>query len=110
MKKLLFIPLCIFIFTGCTKENVLAEAEPEAKTATIDYMGNPAADGLGWVLRFSDQSYEIPSNLGKEFESDELDVKVSYKKSDRTFPCRCTEPKYMVDIISIGRITGTANK
>jgi hypothetical protein len=110
MKALFIILSCIFIFTGCTKENLVAEQEVPAKEATIDYMGNPAADGLGWVLRFADQSYEIPTNLGESFQHDELKVKVAYNKSTKTFPCRCTEPKYMVDIISIERISETAKK
>ncbi|HEX8331920.1 MAG TPA: hypothetical protein VF622_04815 [Segetibacter sp.] len=110
MKALSIIFSCILIFTGCTKENLLEEQEVPAKQATIDYMGNPAADGLGWVLRFADQSYEIPTNLGENFQSDELNVKVAYKRSAKTFPCRCTEPKYMVDIISIERISETGDK
>ena len=110
MKKLLFISFCTFIFSACSKENILAEEEQPAKQATIDYMGNPAADGLGWVLRFDDQSYEIPTNLTDDFESDELDVKVKYKRSAKTFPCRCLEPKPMVDIISIERINTAVKK
>jgi hypothetical protein len=110
MKALSIIILCSFIFTACTKESLLEEQEAPAKQATIDYMGNPAADGLGWVLRFPDKSYEIPTNLGENFQIDELDVKVVYKKSSRTFPCRCTEPKYMVDIISIERMSQTGDK
>ena len=110
MKALSIVLSCIFILTGCTKENLIEEQEVPAKQATIDYMGDPAADGLGWVLRFADKSYEIPTNLGESFQRDELDVKVAYKKSSKTFPCRCTEPKYMVDIISIERVSETGDK
>jgi hypothetical protein len=110
MKTLSIILALSLIFTGCTKENIVAEQEIPSKKATVDYMGNPAADGMGWVLRFADQSYEIPTNLTEEFQYDELDVEVVYKKSSKTFPCRCAEPKYMVDIISIKRISATAQK
>jgi hypothetical protein len=110
MKTLSLIASLIFIFTGCTKENIVEDQAIPAKKATIDYMGNPAADGFGWVLRMDDQSFEIPTNLAEEFKTDETDVKVVYKKSSRTFPCRCTQPKTMVDIISIERINGTVDK
>jgi hypothetical protein len=110
MKTLSIILALSLVFTGCTKENLLEQQETPSKQATIDYMGNPAADGMGWVLRFADQSYEIPTNLTEEFQDDELNVKVAYKKSSRTFPCRCVEPKQMVDIISIERISATAQK
>ena len=70
----------------------------------VKYMGDPAADGLGWVLRMNDNSIESPTNIAGEFQRDELLVSVAFKRSSKTFPCRCDEPKYMVDIISIERI------
>jgi hypothetical protein len=73
-------------------------------------MGNPASDGLGWVFRFADQSYEIPTNLGEEYQLDELNVKVAFKKTNQTFPCRCTQPRTMVEITSIERISGQVGK
>lgn len=109
MKKLSIITFLVCILAGCTKENIGDQVIP-AKQASIDYMGNPAADGLGWVLRFSDNSYEIPVNLSDDFKNDELPVKVAYKKSDKTFPCRCAEPKTMVDVISIERISTIGKK
>lgn len=102
--KGLYVCLLIYLFTGCTKENHVAAQQVPAKQATIQYMGNPAADGFGWVLAFSDETFEIPANLPEAFKNIGLKVKVVYKKSSAIFPCRCTEPKYMVDIIAIERI------
>ena len=67
-------------------------------------MGSPAADGFGWVLGFSDQTFEVSTNLANGFKVDELKVKVVFEKSSLSFPCRCTQPKYIDKIISIVKI------
>lgn len=98
MRKLSIIAFFILVLSGCSKD------EEPGREAHIDYRGSPAVDGLGWVLLFSDQTFEIPSNLSDEFKVDDLKVKVVYEKTSKQFPCICSQPKYMVDIISIVKI------
>jgi hypothetical protein len=123
MKKLILIAATWLTFSGCAKD-ALAPAEanqnsesavaqrqaaPTTSTiATIKYYGDPAVDGLGWVLvvnednpEFSRERVEVPSNLPKEFFKEDGLVNVVYKSTDQRVACRCAQPKYMVEIISI---------
>jgi hypothetical protein len=101
MKKILVALTTLAVATGCSKDNSIPSDAISAK-ATVDYMGDPAVDGLGWVLRI-DRSYEVPTNLPEEYKQDELDVNVVYTKSDQFAPCHCLNRKQMVNIITISR-------
>ena len=104
MKSILIL-LTVVAFAGCSKESKTVEA-PGIR-AMVTYAGNPAADGFGWVLQVTQDSTVIPSNLPEDYKRQDLVVNVAYKQSEKTFPCRCASPKYMVDIISISRVNTT---
>ncbi len=106
MKNILVMISCLLLLAGCSKadNSAPASAAPTVTTkATIDYLGDPAVGGLGWGLRIG-STYELPTNLADEFKVDEQDVNVSYRKTEQVFPCRCSEKKFMVEIVSITRI------
>lgn len=104
MKKLSVIAFFTWMLAGCSKENNFSEEKVAPQPATVQYMGEPAADRLGWVLKMSNNSIEIPTNLPRDFQRDNLLVSVTFRRSGQTFPCRCLELKRMVDIISIEKI------
>ncbi|TDH25121.1 hypothetical protein EXU57_13495 [Segetibacter sp. 3557_3] len=106
MKTILVLISCLLVFAGCSKNNNSAEpsASPTITTkATIDYLGDPRVDGFGWTLRIG-STYEIPTNLPEAFKVDEQEVNVTYKRTEQVYPCRCSEKKFMVEIITITRI------
>ncbi len=103
MKTIITLAFTVLLFAGCTKQN---DTELNAAVgATVEFMGSPQQDGLGWVLMI-DGKVEIPTNLPEEFKVQSLAVLVVYKRADRTFPCRCITPPVMIDIISISRVNG----
>ena len=101
MKKLIVLLTAITCLAACSKNDDDDNPIISAK-ATIDYLGDPALGSFGWTLR-TGNTFEVPTNLPDSLKQDELNVNVTYKKSDQFFPCRCVERKQMVDIISITR-------
>jgi hypothetical protein len=114
MKNLLLIGAFLLILTGCTKQAVLPEekqssyiagsANAEDVIATVTYLGDPAADGLGWALMI-EKEVEIPINLPDSYKKEGLNVRVSFRRTEQRVPCRCAEPKYYVEITSISPAT-----
>ena len=101
MKQIIYLLVSLTLFASCSKDNNTVET-PTVR-ATISYAGDPAADGLGWILKITEDSLEVPANLPNEFKRQDLAVDVAYSKTDKTFPCRCAAPRYMVQIISISK-------
>ncbi len=113
MKKLLLIVATWLTLSSCSKEATAPDTQDAANIgakntqsadrmkATIRWAGDPALDGLGWVLRTSDEQVEIPKNLPDNYKQDGLQVIVSFKRTSERFPCRCSEPKYYVEITAI---------
>lgn len=103
--RLLIIALFV-LFASCRKSDC-KEPEPSPKApgpynAVVEWFGEPAVDGLGWMLRLDSQKVEKPSNLSKEFQVHGLKVKVQYEPSTEKFPCFCAQGFInMVRIISI---------
>ena len=102
MKKIIIILLPFIIAgTGCKKDTTQNSV---CTAATVKYYGDPAADGLGWVLLVSDSTgghVEIPENLAGSYKTDGLAVDVCYEKTTHLFYCFCTQPYKMVNIVSI---------
>ncbi len=80
MTRLLLIAFTFLLFAGCKKED---NTTGTTVNATIDYAGDIATDGFGWVLRLDAGTFEIPTNLPDEFKQDELKVNVTYKRSNQ---------------------------
>ena len=102
--RLLIMALFLCAFS-CKKSDCKQPEQPEAKeagtfNAVVAWYGEPAADGLGWVLRIDSQKIEKPSNLAKEFQINGLKVNVTYEPTTEKFPCFCVQ-----GFISMVRIT-----
>ena len=83
-------------FTGCKKDSNNNNSNTICKTAKVTYAGDPAADGLGWIL-VTDTSantfkYEAPENLSDEFKQNGRWVAVCYFYTNNDFACFCQPP------------------
>jgi len=89
------------MFASCKKEH---NNNNTCITAKVQYGGNPAADGLGWILvtDTSTHAYEAPENLPEAFKVDGKWVDVCFSRTDKDFTCFCVPPfKKMIHIESI---------
>ena len=95
--------LCAF---SCKKSECREPKTKEAGpfNAIVAWYGEPAADGLGWVLRIDSLRIEKPSNLATEFRVNGLKVNVTYEPTTEKFPCFCAQGFInMVRITSISK-------
>jgi hypothetical protein len=104
MKRIFFVLLLTgMTATACKKNTVNNNAT--CGIATVKYMGDPAADGLGWTLFVGDSAsnghLEIPENLAAGFKTHGLVVDICYERTDHLFYCFCTAPYKMINITSI---------
>ena len=89
--------------TACKKES---SQPPECRMATIENWGDPAADGLGWVLIIdpATRAFESPNNLADTYKVTGLQVNVCYVRTDEDLICYCAQPfKKKVHITSISK-------
>ncbi len=88
--------------TACKKN---ADAVPAVcETATVQYMGDPAADGLGWALLVQDSTtghIEIAKNLPESYKVNGMRVDICYERTGDLYFCFCAAPFKMINIISI---------
>lgn len=95
--KHLFLALIAlaFVFTSCTKEaNCIA--------GTIQWGGEPAADGLGWYLESEEFTKPVKlKNLSSTYQVDDLAVSACLLKTDEKYQCFCAEPLDVYNIKSI---------
>jgi len=100
--KALFIYLLSLIFlSGCNKEKEEADM---CFNGIVRWMGEPAADGLGWTIQKDDSITTqpfIPRNLSDEFKVNNLKVHVCMYKTDEKFYCHCVQPLDKYHITSI---------
>jgi hypothetical protein len=98
MKYCLILLLTILTFTSCTKER-----DSECVDGMIEYMGDPAADGLGWVLRTEAESpqYFVLDKLPAEYRVDDLRVTACIYNTGEKMTCFCASApdKYAVSSI-----------
>jgi hypothetical protein len=104
MKKTIGILLLFaaIVLVACKKNN--SGTASTCVIATVVYAGDPAADGLGWVLTVTDSSgthQEKPENLAAVFQVNGLQVDVCYEPSAQLYACFCTQPMKMINIITI---------
>jgi hypothetical protein len=102
MKKIISILLiAATVLVSCKKNNNNGNT---CITAKVEYGGDPAADGLGWILvtDTNTRDYLPPENLPAGFQVDGKWVDVCYVTTDKDFVCFCMPPyKKMVHISSI---------
>jgi hypothetical protein len=101
MKNILPLLICGFLFFSCSKQQ-----DTFCIDATVQWMGNPAADGLGWVLSEDRDSvpvyrYYVPRNLAAAYQKNGLQVKVCMYKTSEKATCFCAAPPNKYHIVSI---------
>ncbi|WP_207493358.1 membrane lipoprotein lipid attachment site-containing protein [Aridibaculum aurantiacum] len=113
MKTIILLIFSLVILSGCSKNVAVPEAENETKNgqvtsakdakafATIRYTGSFEDGGFGWVLQMTDQVFEVPINLEKDFMVEGMDVYVVYGYTDKEVHCKCREPRWYVEIVDI---------
>jgi hypothetical protein len=105
MKKIIgILTIAIVLFAACKKNNT--QSNGTCITARVTYGGDPATDGLGWILVTDSVNwkYEAPEEIPAAFKLDGLVVDVCYLVTDKDFICFCaTPPKKMIKITSISK-------
>lgn len=104
MVRMLFVfTLVASLFSSCSKEN--ERLAPECLEGTIQWTGNPAADGLGWTLVVNPENptYYVLKNLPITYQQDNLEVTVCIYKTGEKVSCFCQEPKDEYAVASIKR-------
>ena len=113
MKTLILFAFSIIMLTSCTKQVTTPNEDGRGQTknynrpakafATIEDSGSFAEGGFGWILRMNDHVFEVPVNLPEDFKINQYRVHVVYQSTDKLVPCKCAEPRYYVEIISIDK-------
>lgn len=101
MNRLLILLFLSFGFFACTKQK-----EAFCVNATVEWMGNPAADGLGWVLKKDTDSVPqfqiyIPVNLSDAYKKQGMNVEACLYQTNEKATCFCASPPNMYFITSI---------
>ena len=103
MKSLFLFALTVALLAACSKQST----EPEiCFDGVVRWMGEPAADGLGWTIHKDDSiNYRpfIPRNLSDDFKLNNLKVHVCLYKTEEKFYCHCVQPLDKYHITSIQR-------
>lgn len=103
MKKIIGLLLIPALFFGACKKE---KSEDTCTVATVQYAGDPAADGLGWVLVTDSVNWKYlpPEEIPADFKVNGLQVDVCYVTTDKDFVCFCPSPRQkIVRITSISR-------
>lgn len=105
MKRLLYLCGFILFLYACKKDQQFCTTEESVCVdATVKWMGEPAADGLGWTLLKDStlNTYYIPINLPDNMKTDGLKVNACIIRTDQKFICgMCVSFPDMYHILSI---------
>lgn len=104
MKRVLYLVGMLSLLFSCKKEK--ENEETFCFDGVVRWAGEPAADGLGWVLYKDDSTTTkpyIPQNLPDEFKSNDLKVAACIYETDEKFYCFCIQPLSKYRITSIKR-------
>lgn len=98
MKYFIILLLTAFTFTACDKDR-----DAECIDGTIEYTGDPAADGLGWVLRTTAEAprYYVLSNLPTTYQENGLPVNACLLNTGQKMNCMCANPPDKYKVVSI---------
>ena len=75
--------VALFLICGCRKDSHINDLKTDA---IILDLGNPAADGCGWVIRVGNIDYK-PENLDSKWERDSLKVRINYDMMKGSYSC-----------------------
>ncbi|HUC81304.1 MAG TPA: hypothetical protein VMR70_10335 [Flavisolibacter sp.] len=101
MKHLLLLLAVGFFFGSCSKEQ---EGEGKCFDGVVVYGGDPAADGLGWLIMEDDSvapERYVPQNLANAYMKDGLKVSVCLQETEEKLYCFCAQPLPKYRITSI---------
>lgn len=84
------VVFCLLIIFSCKKN----DASLICMDGTIEWAGDPAADGLGWILRKDSSNYYVLKNLPASFQQPAVNVSACIKKTGERVPCECTDIWY----------------
>ena len=95
----------IFLLAASCDKAICRETDEELpghKNAVVKWSGSPASDGLEWVLHVDGGKMEKPLNLPAQYETDGLQVSVSFEPTNEKYPCFCAGGSInMIRILSI---------
>jgi hypothetical protein len=105
MKKIIPVLIIIVIFFIACKKSTVDNNGETCTVATVKYAGDPAADGLGWILVTDTVNYKYlpPEEIPAAYKVNGLLVDVCYVKTDKDFVCFCPPPQQK--IVSITKIS-----
>lgn len=92
-----------FFFVGCSKEE---QSEQFCFNGVVKWTGDPAADGLGWVIYPGDSATDrpyIPVDLSSDYKADNLKIAACLEETSEKFYCQCAQPLTKYRVVSIGR-------
>jgi hypothetical protein len=108
MKKLLFILSAAFILVSCKKDAV--DVAAVCQDGKIEWKGDPAADGLGWVFTpvtatntADSSSFYVVRELPQSFQVDQLSVNACLSNTGQKVSCMCLNAPYAYTLVSIRR-------
>lgn len=100
MKKVFAFAAFLIFLSACSKKS----EETICFDGVVKWQGNPAADGLGWVIQKGDstnmRSY-VPLELANSYKKEGLNVAVCLEETDEKVDCFCAQPMYKYRITSI---------
>jgi hypothetical protein len=69
---------------------------------TIQWGGDPAADGAGWtfIAAETNKRYQL-KGLSQTFQVDDLKVAISLKETTEKAPCFCPDPPFLFAVVAI---------
>jgi len=82
----LLILICVLTLSACKKEDKLVYA-------IIRDGGDPAADGCGWLIEMSYETFK-PKNLSDEFKVNGMEVEIKYDKLDGMADCGLSQDAF----------------
>lgn len=108
MRRLLLIIATSFLFTACDKakekEIEIESGDIVCLNGTIEWGGEPAADGRGWIFVPTETSqYYSLKDLPAAYKQDDLPVSVCLQQTNEKAPCFCPEPPYFYRVTSVKR-------
>lgn len=100
MKRVFALAAFLILLGACNKKN----EEAICLDGVVRWEGNPAADGLGWVIKNDDSTNTrtyVPLELSDSYKKDGLRVAVCLKETDEKVACFCAQPMNKFRITSI---------
>lgn len=94
-------------YADCAKVSYTDGPCPQSQKGIIRFLGDPAIDGCGWVIALEEDRTtrnKRAKMLDAEFKKDELEVELTYRKTEDVSPCGRGSQIPIIDILSIKKI------